>query len=145
MRTTFLFMLLLSPIFAFSVEDIVSISLDSVPYVSNFKNLIEFISGKDIVTDEELSTGNRIFSFFGIFPWLNYFKNSKLLKNAKKFEKAAERAKKANKMKNFLSFKKAGDRALKKANYFKNIANTIFESTKAFYNSFRNKNESRLF
>ena len=145
MRTAFLFMLLLSPIFAFSVEDIVSISLDNVPYVSNFKNLIEFISGKDIVTDEELSPGNRIFSFFGIFPWLNYFKNTKLLKNAKKFEKAAERAKKANKMKNFLNFKKAGERTMKKANYFKNIANTIFESTKAFYNSFRNKNESRLF
>ena len=145
MRTAFLFMLLLSPIFAFSVEDIVSISLDNVPYVSNFKNLIEFISGKDIVTDEELSTGNIIFSFFGIFPFFNYFKNSKLLKNAKKFEKAAERAKKANKMKNFLNFKKAGERTLKKANYFKNNANTIFESTKAFYNSFRNKNESRLF
>ena len=145
MRTTFLFILLLSPIFAFSVEDIVSISLDNVPYVSNFKNLIEFISGKDIVTDEELSTGNRIFSFFGIFPWLNYFKNSKLLKNAKKFEKAAERAKKANKMKNFLNFKKAGERTMKKANYFKNIANTIFESTKAIYNNFRNRNESRLF
>ena len=138
MRTAFLFMLLLSPIFAFSVEDIVSISLDNVPYVSNFKNLIEFISGKDIVTDEELSTGERIFSFFASIPGFNFFKNKKHLKNSKKFFDAGKRAKILNKMKNYFKFTKAGERAAKKANVAFNVANKMFKSAKEFFKNFRN-------
>ena len=60
MRIAFLFMLLLSPIFAFSVEDIVSISLDNVPYISNLKNLIEFISGNKPHSDQSVATMSLI-------------------------------------------------------------------------------------
>ena len=46
----------------------------------------------------------------------------KHLQNAQQFFKAAERAKKAGKLKNFISFTKAASRAMKKAKKFESLA-----------------------
>ena len=107
-------------IFSFSLENIVSTTLDFVPGVNKIKNLYESVSGKDMVTGEDLSNSERFMSFLSIVPFVGpFFKNSKYLKNAEKFKKAAERAKKAGKMKNAKSFAKAAERAFKKAvNFF---------------------------
>ena len=144
MRTSFLFILLLLSIpsfclsFSFLSGNIASSFLDYVPFIGNIKNFGEAIIGKDIVTDEKLSTGERIFSFFASIPGLNIFKNKKHLKNAKKFYEASKRAKLANKIKNFFKFGKAAERAEKKANFVYNIANKVFKSAKSFFKNFRN-------
>ena len=144
MRTSFLFILLLLTIpsfclsFSFLSGNIASSFLDYVPFIGNIKNFGEAIIGKDIVTDEKLSTGERIFSFFASIPGLNIFKNKKHLKNAKKFYEASKRAKLANKIKNFFKFGKAAERAEKKANFVYNIANKVFKSAKSFFKNFRN-------
>ena len=144
MRTSFLFILLLLSIpsfclsFSFLSGNIASSFLDYVPFIGNIKNFGEAITGKDMVTDEELSTGERIFSFFASIPGLNIFKNKKHLKNAKKFYEASKRAGFANKIKNFLKFGKAAERAEKKANFAYNIANKVFKSAKSFFKNFRN-------
>ena len=156
MRTNFLFILLLPTISSFFISfdfssnvlsnvsynvssgNIASSVLDFVPFIGNIKNFGEAIIGKDIVTDEKLSTGERIFSFFASIPGLNIFKNKKYLKNVKKFEKASKRAKLTNKIKNFFKFGKAAERATKKANFVYNIANKVFKSAKSFFKNFRN-------
>ena len=156
MRTNFLFILLLPTISSFFISfdfssnvlsnvsynvssgNIASSVLDFVPFIGNIKNFGEAIIGKDIVTDEKLSTGERIFSFFASIPGLNIFKNKKYLKNVKKFEEASKRAKLTNKIKNFFKFGKAAERAKKKANFVYNIANKVFKSAKSFFKYFRN-------
>ena len=160
MRTNFLFILLLPTISSFFISfdfssnvlsnvsynvsynvssgNIASSVLDYVPFIGNIKNFGEAIIGKDIVTDEKLSTGERIFSFFASIPGLNIFKNKKHLKNAKKFYEASKRAKLANKIKNFFKFGKAAERATKKSNFVYNIANKVFKSAKSFFKNFRN-------
>ena len=141
MRTIFLFILLLPKIFSFSFfssENIASTILDNVPIIGNIKNFGEAVTGKDMVTDEELSTGERIFSFFASIPGFNFFKNKKHLKNSKKFFDAVKRAKILNKMKNYFKFTKAGERAAKKANFAFNVANKMFKSAKEFFKNFRN-------
>ena len=131
MRTAILlmFLFLLSPAFAF-LGNIVSFGLDNVPIIGNIKNLVEAISGRDMVTDNELSTGSRIFSLFCAIPGVNYLKNAKHLKNGQKFFKASKRAKEANKWKNFFKFNKAGERAMKKANQFFDVSKKIFQFAK---------------
>ena len=129
MRTAILLMFLLSPAFAF-LGNIVSFGLDNVPVIGNIKNLGEAITGRDMVTDEELSTGSRIFSLFCAIPGVNYLKKAKHLKNGQKFFKAAKRAKEASKWKNFFKFTKAGERAMKKANKFLDVSKKIFQFAK---------------
>ena len=129
MQTAILLIFLLSPTFVF-LGNIASFGLDNIPVIGNIKNLGEAISGRDMVTDEELSTGSRIFSLLCVIPGVNYLKNAKHLKNGQKFFKAAKRAKEASKWKNFLKFTKAGERAMKKANQFFDVSKKIFQFAK---------------
>ena len=120
-------------VFSFSKGNIVSSALDFVPGVGNVKSLGEAITGKDMVTGEELSATERAFSIFGAIPGINFLKNGKHLKNGQKFLKAAQRAQKAGKMKNAAKFAKAGARAMAKANKIPNAVGKIFKATKAFF------------
>ena len=117
-------------LFSFSVEgeeshieeDIISVVLDFIPLVGNIKGLEEALLGLDLVTGKNLTTAERFLSFIGAIPLGNNLKNGKHLQNAQQFFKAAERAKKAGKLKNFISFTKAASRAMKKAKKFESLA-----------------------
>ena len=97
-------------------NELVSAVLDFVPYVSNIKGLEEAIMGYDVITGKDLTDAERILSLISAIPSGKLLTNKKHLKNAKKFMKAAQRAKKAGKIKNFINFTKAAIRANKKAN-----------------------------
>ena len=96
-------------------NELVSAVLDFVPYVSNIKGLEEAIMGYDVITGKDLTDAERILSLISAIPSGKLLTNKKHLKNAKKFMKAAQRAKKAGKIKNFINFTKAAIRANKKA------------------------------
>ena len=83
MRMVFVlvFLLYLPSVFSFSLGSLVSSALDIIPVVGNFESLSEALTGKDIITGEDLSVAERAFSFFGAIPGLNYLKNAKSLKN----------------------------------------------------------------
>ncbi|GKU77606.1 pre-toxin TG domain-containing protein [Paenibacillus sp. L3-i20] len=52
-------------------QDGVSFGLDVIPFVGNFKALLEGISGKNVITGDELSTGDRWLAAGGVFiPWI---------------------------------------------------------------------------
>ena len=105
MKFLLVFSFCLSSIFSFSLKNVTSTVLDFVPVVGNLKSLGEAFTGKDMITEEELSVTQRALSLLGGIPGLNYFKNAtKYLKNAQKFFKASERAKKVGKFKNFANF-----------------------------------------
>jgi len=106
---------IISFVYSFSIGNVVSFSLDFVPGVSSVKGLYEVYSGKDLVTEEDLSNTNRVFGLLSILPFGNYLKIRKHLKNAVKFSKAAKRAKDIGKIRNSIKFIKASVRAMKKA------------------------------
>ena len=106
---------IISFVYSFSIGNMVSFSLDFVPGVSSVKGLYEVYSGKDLVTEEDLSNTNRVFGLLSILPFGNYLKIRKHLKNAEKFSKAAKRAKDIGKIRNSIKFIKASVRAMKKA------------------------------
>ena len=133
MNCIFVFIFCLPSVFSFSLGNAFSFALDFVPYVGNLKNFGEAIIGKDAITGEALSWTGRALSLLGTIPFVNYFKNVKLLKNGQKFFRAADRAQKTGKIKNFINFFKAGLRAMKKANKVPNIVKNIFIATKAFF------------
>ena len=127
-----IFLLYLSSTFSFSIGSLVSSALDFVPIVGNFKSLSEAITGKDMITGEDLSEAERALSLFGAIPGGNYLKNAKHLKNGQKFLKAAQRAQKVGKMKNAINFAKAGARAMTKANKVSNTVKNVFKASKTF-------------
>ena len=127
-----IFLLYLSSTFSFSIGSLVSSALDFVPIVGNFKSISEAITGKDMITGEDLSEAERALSFFGAIPGGNYLKNAKHLKNGQKFLKAAQRAQKVGKMKNAINFAKAGARAMTKANKVSNTVKNVFKASKTF-------------
>ena len=97
-------------------KGIISSALDFIPVIGNIKCLGEATIGKDFISGEDLSIAERILSFAGAIPLGNYLKNGKHLKNGQKFLKAAKRAKHIGNLKNYISFAKAGSRAMAKAN-----------------------------
>ena len=126
-----LYLFLSCLLFSFSVEeledphieeDIISVVLDFIPLVGNIKGLEEALLGLDLITGKNLTTAERFLSFIGAIPLGNSLKNGKHLKNSQKFFKAAERARKAGKLRNFINFSKAAARALKKAEKFEKLA-----------------------
>ena len=116
MSSIFLILLYLPIVIPFSLANAISSALDFVPVVGNVKSLAESITGKDMITGEELSVAERSLSLLGAIPGGNYLKNGKHLKNGQKFLKAAQRVKNLGKMKNAVNFAKAGARAMSKAN-----------------------------
>ena len=127
-----IFLLYLPSAFSFSFGTLVSSALDFVPIVGNFKSLSEAITGKDMITGEDLSEAERALSIFGAIEGGNYLKNAKHLKNGQKFLKAAKRAQKVGKMKNAINFAKAGARAMTKANKVSNTVKNVFKASKTF-------------
>ena len=109
------FFVIIPLVFPFSLYNLTSSALDFIPIVGNVKVLYEAYSGKDMITEENLSVSDRALSFLGAIPFGNFLKTGKHLKNGQKFFKAAQRAKKAGKIKNAVNFGKAGVRAMKKA------------------------------
>ena len=132
-----IFLLYLPSAFSFSLGNIVSSALDFVPIVGNFKSLSEAITGKDMITGEDLSEAERALSLFGAIPGGNYLKNAKHLKNGQKFLKAAQRAQKVGKVKNALKFSKASARAMAKANKVQKIISNSFKAAKAYFKGSR--------
>ena len=63
-----IFLLYLPSAFSFSLGSLVSSALDFVPIVGNFKSLSEAITGKDMLTGEDLSEAERALSLFGAIP-----------------------------------------------------------------------------
>ena len=102
-------------------EEIVSVALDFIPIVGNAKGLQEAITGKDLITGKNLTTTERVLALISAIPTGDYMKKGKHLKNGQKFLIAAERARKAGKLKNFISFSKAASRAMKKAKALEKI------------------------
>ena len=129
-----MFLFYLPSAFSFSLGSLVSSVLDFVPVVGSFKSLIEAITGKDMITGEDLS-------LFGAIPGGNYLKNEKHLKNGQKFLKVAQRAQKVGKMKNAINFAKAGARAMTKANKVSNIVKNVFKASKTFLKLGKEENE----
>ena len=127
-----IFLLYLPSAFSFSLGSLVSSALDFVPVIENFKSLSEAITGKDMLTGEDLSEAERALSLFGTIPGGNYLKNAKHLKNGQKFLKVAQRAQKVGKMKNAINFAKAGARAMTKANKVSNTVKNVFKASKTF-------------
>ena len=80
----FLFFLYLPSIISLQAGDLVSSALDFIPGIGNVKSLGEAITGKDIVTGEELSKVERTLSLLGAIPGGNFLKNGKHLKNVPK-------------------------------------------------------------
>ena len=116
--------------YSLSLGGLVSSAIDFVPVIGNIKSAYEAISGKDMITGEELSDVERSLSFLGAIPGGNY------LKNGQKFLKAAQRAQKIGKVKNAINFAKAGGRAMNKAykaqKYIRNsikVANAVLKQT----------------
>ena len=95
MRLNFLlfFMLYLPLIISLQTGNLISSALDFIPGVGNVKSLGEAITGKDMVTGEELSKAERTLSFLGAIPGGNWLKNGKHLKKSQKFLKAAQKGK----------------------------------------------------
>ena len=129
-----LFTFVFPSFYSLSLGGLVSSAIDFVPVVGNFKSAYEAISGKDMITGEELSDVERSLSLLGAIPGGNYLKNGKHLKNGQKFLKAAQRAQKIGKVKNAINFAKASGRAMNKAykaqNYIRNtikVANAILK------------------
>ena len=131
MNLVFIFLFYLPVIFSLNFEGLVSSVLDFVPGVGNVKSLAEAVTGKDIITGEELSRTERALSLLGAIPGGNFLKNGKHLKNGQKFLKAAQRAQKVGKIKNAINFGKASVRAMTKANKVQNTVKNFFKVTKA--------------
>ena len=136
---TFLFFFIIPVILSFEIGGIASTVLDFVPGVGNVKSLGEAVLGKDVITGEKLSFTERTLSLLGAIPGGNYLKNTKHLKNGQKFLKAAQRAQKAGKVKNAVSFAKAGARAMAKAEKVPKFINNVFKAAKGFFKTKHNE------
>lgn len=81
--------------------DWLSLGLDFCPVIGEAKAILELISGKDLITQEELNAFDRATCAISIIPaagWLaKMSKTSKAAKHAKKFEKFFTLVNKANK------------------------------------------------
>ena len=143
MRAILIFFIIIPLVFEFSLKNLASSALDFVPIVGNVKGLYEAISGKDMISGEELSDSDRALSLVGAIPFGNYLKNAKHLKNGQKFVKAAQRAQKAGKVKNALSFWKAGARAMKKANFVQNTVKFFSKVTKGILRQTEEKTDNQ--
>ena len=84
--------------------DWLSFGFDIIPGLGEIKGVLEFIYGKDIVTQEDLNAFDRAASAISIIPvagWLSKLtKLHKTAKHAKKFEKFFKIVDKANKANN---------------------------------------------
>ena len=138
---TFLIFFIIPVIFSLNIGGIASTVLDFVPGVGNVKSLGEAVLGKDIITGEKLSATERTLSLLGAIPGGNYLKNTKHLKNGKKFLKAAQRAQKVGKVKNAVSFAKASARAMAKAEKVPKMINNAFKAAKTFFKTRRNEDK----
>ena len=118
----------------------ISTAADFIPIVSNVKGIAEVVTGKDYITGKNLTKTERAFSLLGAIPFGGFLKNSKHLKNGKKFIEAAKRAKNAGKAKNYVKFSKAGERAMKKAmkkaNAVQNLVKGSIKLTKGLFKQF---------
>ena len=129
-----LFTFVFPSFYSLSLGGLISSAIDFVPVVGNVKSAYEAMTGKDMITGEELSDVERSLSLLGAIPGGNYLKNGKYLKNGQKFLKAAQRAQKIGKVKNAINFAKASGRAMSKAyktqNYIRNsikVANAFLK------------------
>ena len=81
--------------------DWLSLGLDFCPVIGEAKAILELISGKDLVTQEDLDAFDRATCAISVLPaagWMaKMSKTSKASKNAKKFEKFFNLVNKANK------------------------------------------------
>ena len=107
------------------------------------KSFGEALTGKDIVTGQNLSIAERALSLLGTIPLGNYFKSGKQLKNAQKFTKAAKRASAAGKLHNAVKFTKAGAGALEKGNRLSKIINIATKTVKNIFKFFGNEKEEK--
>ena len=96
-------------------DDTISAVLNFVRYLNNIKGLEEAIMGFNMITRKNLTNIERILSLISPVPSGNLLNNKKQLKNAQNFLKAAEKAKKSGKLKNFINLIKATIRENKKA------------------------------
>ena len=119
--------------------NILSSALDLIPILGNFKCLGETLTGRDLITKEYLSAGERTLSLIGIIPFGNFLKIKKHFKNGQKFFKASQRARKAGKIKNAINFSKAYFRAMKKSNFYQKIFKGVFNFIKSLFKFFGNK------
>ena len=129
-----LFTFVFPSFYSLSLGGLISSAIDFVPVVGNVKSAYEAMTGKDMITGEELSDVERSLSLLGAIPGGNYLKNGKHLKNGQKFLKAAQKAQKIGKVKNAINFAKASGRAMNKAykaqNYIRNsikVANVFLK------------------
>ena len=129
-----LFTFVFPSFYSLSLGGLISSAIDFVPVVGNVKSAYEAMTGKDMITGEELSDVERSLSLLGAIPGGNYLKNGKHLKNGQNFLKAAQRAQKIGKVKNAINFAKASGRAMNKAykaqNYIRNsikVANVFLK------------------
>ena len=98
MRMVFVLMFLLySSAFSLSLGSLVSSALDFVPVVGNLKSLREALTGKDIITGEDLSEAERALSFVGVIPGGNYLKKCKAFEKWTKVCKSSSKSKKSRK------------------------------------------------
>lgn len=86
--------------------DWLSFGLDVIPFVGETKAVLELISGKDLVTKEELDLFDRATCAISLLPvagWVTKLsKSSKAVKHAKKFEKFFYLVEKANKANDYV-------------------------------------------
>ena len=130
--------------YSFSVGDLASLGLDLVPIIGNLKSAYELYTGEDLITGEKLTSIERTLCLVGIIPLGNYLRIGRHFKNAEKFFKAGERAKKAGKFKNAWKFFKASFRAKLKANFFQKIFKNVIKGIKfilRLFRLYRNKDE----
>ena len=69
-----LFTFVFPSFYSLSLGGLVSSAIDFVPVVGNLKSAYEAISGKDMITGEELSDVERSLSLLGAIPGGNYLK-----------------------------------------------------------------------
>ena len=120
--------------------DAVSVVLDFLPYIGNFKCLCESLLGVDLITGKNLTDIERILSLICAIPFANFFKGGKNFKNGKSFLKASERAFSSGKIKNFIKFGKASGRAFAKPNIMQKIVKAgtfLAKGTKSLSKSIR--------
>ena len=99
MRMVFvlMFLLYLPSAFSLSLGSLVSSALDFIPVVGNLKSLSEALTGKVIITGEDLSEAERALSFVGVIPGGNYLKKCKAFEKWTKVCKSSSKSKKSRK------------------------------------------------
>ena len=113
----------------------VSSGLDFVPVVSNVKGAVEAISGKDYITGEKLSFGERVLSGISAIPGGNY------IKAVKNVNKASNFVKNVNKTSNFA--KKTNTIIKNEEKIMKNIPTKLLKDNKVDVSKFGTKLKNR--